>query len=167
MNWNILKLLGYGGLIPFLSLGIAAQLIHDAQLQSALLRANALYGASIVSFLGAIHWGLALGLHAAADPQCNCAADAHRNAEAANNQPVPAWASNELIWGIVPSLMAWAATTLLPPRDACAALVLCMITVWCVDTRLYSRMAALSQFLALRTQLTLGAVVGLLLSAVA
>lgn len=164
MNWSTLKLLGYGGLIPFLALGIAAQTVADANWQALLLKANALYGASIVSFLGAIHWGLALGLHAAADPQCNCAADAHRTEPVA---AAPAWTSGELVWGIVPSLLAWAATTLLPPRDACAALVLCLVTVWCVDTRLYSRMAALNAFLTLRTRLTLGAVVGLMLSAVA
>jgi len=164
MNWSTLKALGYGGLIPFLALGAASQMIHDAQWQALLLKANAFYGASIVSFLGAIHWGLALGLHAANDPQCNCAADAERRN---SDVQAPEWTSRELVWGIVPSLMAWAATTLLPPRDACAALVLCLITVWCVDTRLYSRMAALAQFLSLRTQLTLGAIVGLLMSSVA
>lgn len=164
MNWSTLNLLGYAGLIPFLGLGAAAHFIHDAQLQTLLLKANALYGASIVSFLGAIHWGLALGMHAAADPQCNCAADEHRRDGDVN---LPNWDSRELVWGIIPSLMAWAATTLLPPRDACAALVLCLITVWCVDTRLYSRLASLARFLSLRTQLTLGAVGGLLLSTVA
>jgi len=163
MNWSTLKALGYGGLIPFIGLGIAAHAIADPNWQALLLKANALYGASIVSFLGAIHWGMALGLHVAADPQCNCAADAHRS----DSATTPAWNSTELVWGVMPSLMAWAATTLLSPRDACSVLILCLITVWCVDTRFYGRMASLNRFIALRTHLTIGAVAGLLLSAVA
>jgi hypothetical protein len=60
MNWSTLKSLGYGGLIPFIGLGLSVHFTHDPNLQGLLLKANALYGASIVSFLGAIHWGIAL-----------------------------------------------------------------------------------------------------------
>ena len=59
--------LGYGGLIPFLSLTTASLLDrHHAAVWS-----DALYGyaAIILSFVGALHWGLAMGLPGLTDSQ--------------------------------------------------------------------------------------------------
>ena len=52
--------LGYGGLIPFLALTPASLLDH----QHGAVWSDALYayGAIILSFIGALHWGLAMGL---------------------------------------------------------------------------------------------------------
>ena len=53
--------LGLGGLIPFLA-GAAAILFFPAEVPvPRLLSAFIDYGAVILSFLGAVHWGLALG----------------------------------------------------------------------------------------------------------
>src|SRR5574343_334504 len=52
--------LGYGGLLPFLLLGPASLLDHH----HSVLWSDALYGygAIILSFVGALHWGLAMSL---------------------------------------------------------------------------------------------------------
>ncbi len=52
-------LLGLGGLIPFIACGVIAVTGgHDASLRGTM--ALLAYGAVILSFLGAVHWGLAL-----------------------------------------------------------------------------------------------------------
>ena len=75
--------LGYAGLLPFVGLaGTSLWLgsLENGRFAEALLA----YGASILSFMGAIHWGLAL-----------------RN----GTEPD----SKLLLWGVVPSLLAWVA----------------------------------------------------------
>lgn len=56
---NTARLLGYAGLIPFYALAVAAFLLSDAMAESALLLLLA-YAAVIASFMGAVHWGLAM-----------------------------------------------------------------------------------------------------------
>ena len=53
-------LLGLGGLIPFLACGFGAVWIENPVQSAELLAALIAYGAVILSFLGAVHWGLAL-----------------------------------------------------------------------------------------------------------
>ena len=71
--------LGLGGLLPFLA-GLVAVSLGQAWAAGAL----AAYGAVILSFLGAVHWGLAL----AAPDQASRA---------------------RLVGGVLPSLVAWLA----------------------------------------------------------
>jgi hypothetical protein len=80
--------LGLGGLLPFVA-GLGAVALGWTWAGFAL----AAYGAAILSFLGAVHWGLAL-----ADPSGPGAAE-------------------RLAWGVVPSLWAWLAL-LLPVSSA-------------------------------------------------
>ena len=80
--------LGYGGLIPFVSLAVAVWLLGGAD-RSRVLFALVAYGATILSFLGAIHWGLAM--RDAFGPSVGL-----------------------LLWGVVPSLLAWLAMLLAP-----------------------------------------------------
>ena len=51
--------LGYGGLIPFVALALAVWLLDPAD-RARSLSALLGYGATILSFLGAIHWGLVM-----------------------------------------------------------------------------------------------------------
>jgi len=53
-------LLGLGGLIPFLACGAGAVALQGDWATRSLLALLG-YGACILSFLGAVHWGLALG----------------------------------------------------------------------------------------------------------
>ena len=52
-------LLGLGGLVPFLGCGFFAVSAADPA-ATGWLQALILYGAVILSFLGGVHWGLAL-----------------------------------------------------------------------------------------------------------
>ena len=80
------RLLGYAGLIPFVALA-ALFFLADPEWRYSILWALCAYAAVIVSFLGAIHWGLAM------------------HAESSSHWPY--------IWGVTPCLLAWAC--LLPP----------------------------------------------------
>lgn len=104
--------LGYGGLIPFAGLALVMWFwpAHQTGAASALLG----YSATIVSFLGAIHWGLTMR-----DP---------------NGQ-----SNTLLLWGVVPSLLAWVAL-LLP---ASSGLLLMAVLLWAsfaVDRVVYARL---------------------------
>jgi hypothetical protein len=59
-NQNIARLLGYSGLIPFISFSIASWFTLPFDIDAiAILIA---YAAIILSFMGAIHWGIAMSL---------------------------------------------------------------------------------------------------------
>ena len=131
--------LGYAGLLPFVALAVAAWLAPPAYRVPA---AHALlaYGATIASFLGAIHWGLAMR-------------------EPLTPQPGP------FVWGVFPSLVAWAAL-LLPISQGLATLALLLGLCLAVDRRSYLAYG-LGEWLTMRVQLTLVAVVCLLAGSVA
>lgn len=117
------RLLGYAGLIPFVG-GALALWFADPALQAAAVAALAGYGAVIVSFLGGIHWGLGFAR-----------GDAARFA-----------------WGVVPSLVAWAAL-LLPPAAGQAVLAAMLVVCYAVDRTVYPR-HGLAPWLPLRGQLS-------------
>lgn len=75
--------LGYAGLLPFVGLAGASLWLGPSE-NGKLTHALLAYGASILSFMGAIHWGLTM-----------------RNSAAPDSKP---W-----LWGVVPSLLAWVA----------------------------------------------------------
>ena len=75
--------LGYGGLLPFVGLA-GASLWTGPTARPFFAFALVAYGSSILSFLGAIHWGLAM-----------------RNPNASQ--------TGFLLWGVLPSLAAWLA----------------------------------------------------------
>jgi hypothetical protein len=118
--------LGYGGLIPFLVLATAIWLA-DANVSAQLSLALVGYGASIASFLGAIHWGLAMR-------------DTHQQHPEA------------YVWGVIPGLVAWLA--LLPdPAFGLCILVVLLWVCYAVDSRAYTRYK-LQPWLPMRLRLT-------------
>jgi len=80
--------LGASGAVPFVALGVAA-LVLDGTLHQQALAALTAYGAVILSFMGAVHWGLAIASHASA----------------AERTPEP----YRLAASVVPALVGWAA----------------------------------------------------------
>lgn len=134
------RALGYGGLIPFLALSAAlwwGPKEYHAFVRLALLA----YGATIASFLGAIHWGLAM-------------LDAR-----------PGRSMLPYVWGVLPSLVAWAA--LLAPLNAgllvmAALLWACLAVDW-IAYRNYG----LAHWLTMRFVLTLLASASCVLGALA
>jgi hypothetical protein len=121
--------LGYGGLIPFLALTPASLLdLRHAALWSSALYA---YGATILSFIGALHWGLAMSLP-----------------ELTGDQRAARYA-----WSIVPALIAWPAMLLSPPIAA-PLLVAGFIAHYLQDRRLARQARLPGWYLPLRMRLS-------------
>jgi hypothetical protein len=134
------NLLGYAGLIPFVVLA-AAFWWPDRVAHSFISHALSNYAAVIISFLGAIHWGLAMR----------------------DTQPSTTGAS-VWIWGITPSLLAWMATLLTSPFD----LLFMAILLWIcyrVDQKRYPH-HQLESWLPMRFRLTLVASIACLTGSV-
>lgn len=123
--------LGYGGLMPFIA-GALAVVTHQGDWA---LRALLAYGACILSFLGAVHWGWVL---------------ASGTAEASRLPVV-----RTLVLGVMPSLVGWAA--LLLPTETGFGLLICGFAGWyLVESRVVGATALGTAYFALRQRLTLG-----------
>ena len=132
--------LGYGGLVPFVAavLGIA---LLDGEQRALAVRALLAYGAVILSFLGAVHWGLVLA------------------------RP-PADAARRLLAGVLPALAGWVAL-LLPARFGLALLVVAFGAFWLYEHRVLGEKRLPASYLGLRRSLTLGACAMLTLGLIA
>jgi hypothetical protein len=125
------RALGFAGLLPFA--GGATGLFFCAPGGCGVVGFAVLaYGAVIVSFLGGIHWGLVMR-------------------SVPGDAPAQAL-SLQLVWGVVPSLLAWLAL-LLPPRWGLLLTAVSLLVCFAVDDRVY-RQAGLTYWLGLRAQLT-------------
>ena len=136
-NWA--RALGYAGLIPFAALSALVLFAPGAAPGADRLLAG--YGAVILAFLGALHWGWIL-------------------AGGRSALSVPA----SLSWGVVPALVGWLSLAL----ASSAALGLQAATVaaaWAVDRKAWGGEPGTAWLLRLRTRLS--AVVTLLLAAAA
>jgi hypothetical protein len=117
--------LGLAGLAPFVMLAAVQWLSVPGW---RMLAGSALlsYGALIVSFLGGIHWGLAM-----------------------RGRPL---APARLIWGVLPSLLGWLAVLLDSPWGQ-AVLAMSLLACFVVDRSVY-RDLGLQAWLPLRATLT-------------
>lgn len=121
--------LGYGGLLPFIILAPASLLdAHHGPFWSAALFA---YGAIILSFIGALHWGFAMALNELTAPQ----------------------KTTRFIWSTVPALVAWP-TLLLSPALAGPLLISVFIIHYWQDWRLNAQANLPAWYLPLRFHLT-------------
>jgi hypothetical protein len=136
--------LGWAGLLPFAALAGLSWLV-EGELRHFVSLALVAYGATIAAFLGGIHWGVAMRL--LADPSRAAAARWH------------------LLWGVCPQLLAWGCL-LLQPFAGLPALAALIVACWLVDRRTWPALG-LTPWLALRTPLSCGAAVCLLLAAAA
>ena len=131
--------LGFGGLIPFVGLAVALWLAPPGGWPLAGMALLG-YGATISSFLGAIHWGVSM--------------------RDGPEQCVPS-----LLWGVVPSLLGWVGLLLGPAPG----LLLIAALLWAcivVDRVLYPRYQ-LQAWLRMRGRLTLVASISCLAGAAA
>lgn len=133
---NAVGMLGYGGLVPFIGLAILANIepSHGILYRGALL----LYGAVILSFVGAIHWGVAMMVRDLNDQDRR----------------------TSYVWSVVPALMAWA-TYILSPVTAALVLVLGFLLQYWRDATLARKLAWPVWYLPLRIRLTLVAILSL------
>ncbi|MCR2745031.1 DUF3429 domain-containing protein [Limnobacter parvus] len=146
--------LGYGGLIPFLGLAVLTGVYSGTDTAAELARYNMVYALCIVSFLGAVHWGLAISL--------------------SSSPPKPGFLggvdqaefeTRSFIWGVTPSLLAWLAGAFSPAQHTLWILGGVLAFVWLVDQHLLKPMKAFDSYLKLRNHLTAGAILGLLITA--
>ncbi len=119
--------LGFGGLVPFVGLAAAHWVAWPGDWPLARMALLG-YGATISSFLGAIHWGLVMRERPA--------------------QPAPS-----LLWGVVPSLLGWVAL-LLGPVPGLLLIAALLWACYAVDQVLYPRYQ-LQAWLPMRLRLTL------------
>jgi hypothetical protein len=123
-----LAALGYAGLLPFVACVLGIVLLDGAARDLA-VRALVGYGAVILSFLGAVHWGLMLREPGAATPA-------------------------RLAIGVLPSLVGWVAL-LLADRHALALLVVAIGAFWLYEHRVVGAGFLPRAYLDLRRQLSL------------
>ena len=130
---NMPRFLGWAGLIPF---GFAALGTHsgiDALVLYSLLGGTA-YGAVILSFLGAVHWGLAM-----------------------QDDRSPYW----YVWSITPALFGAAAQLTPDFSIRIVLLILLFILVWLVDYLASKKGLIPAWYQRLRSLLTVGAIISL------
>ena len=136
--------LGYGGLLPFIVLAVLMAV--DGPRAPRWSDALVGYGAVILSFVGALHWGFAMTVPALA-------------AAAA-----PDWRRRAFVWSVVPALMAWPATFLV--GGLASVLLLVGFAAHLVqDIRLAGPAGLLAWYLPLRWRLTVVACACLLVDA--
>jgi hypothetical protein len=145
------RVLGYAGLIPFVSLAVAAlspttlralPFLPDAQAAKV---AICTYAAIIVSFMAALHWAYAL-----IAPWTQ-----------------PALTPRVLAWSVIPPLAAWFALLGFSFPEMAYVLIACLIAVLYVDHCLRREPWFPAWFWPLRVQLTAVAVASLLVATIA
>ncbi|WP_439865336.1 DUF3429 domain-containing protein [Pseudomonas antarctica] len=134
-------LLGYGGLLPFIFLALLIPFSLDYRqfFEAALVN----YGAVILSFVGALHWGFAMTVQGMSARQ----------------------GSDVFIWSVIPALIGWIAT-LLPMPLGCVLLVFGFVAHLRQDRQLSRVMSLPAWYMPMRLRLTLVASVCLLLAAI-
>ena len=142
---RVVAWLGYGGLLPFVVLAAAAVVAHfGGQSPPAWNAALLAYGAAILSFVGALHWGFAMTL----------------------GGMNPAQRTASFVWSVVPALVAWVAL-LTPPMAATALLVAGFCVHYWRDRRLAAHADLPGWYLPTRLRLTVVACLCLCVGALA
>ena len=144
----LIKALGFGGALPFwiFSPPVASHLPLHLLGDGVAEKAGALqvsYGATIISFLGGVHWGLAM----------------------TSLTPLKL-TGQRYIWSVIPCLAVW--PTLVLPQEHAAALQAALLGfVYIVDRGWLKRGGLPPWYMALRLPLTVLAAAGLSMTAVA
>ena len=121
--------LGYGGLIPFISIALVGWL--EPNHRGWYLEMLLAYGAVILSFVGALHWGFAM----------------------VHPDTVGRRMNGMYAWSVMPSLLGWAAL-LLHPTAGATLLIASFLTQYRQDLRLTRVLTLPTWYSPLRLQLT-------------
>jgi hypothetical protein len=124
---------GLAGLLPFAAHALFSWLSPPSELIG-VLRSQAHYAAAILTFLGALHWGVTIASPSIVDGR----------------------AVTRLLWSVLPALYAWI-VTLYPAEVSLPLLFGGLLVALGVDWLLYRGTPVPRWFLALRTVLTVGA----------
>lgn len=117
--------LGYLALLPFVAGAVLAWLVR-ASVQPHVTAALSGYAATVIAFLGGVHWGFGF---AAARP-----------------------AARLFGWGVTPALVAWVAVVM-PPSAGLVLHGLAIVACYVVDRKVYPRHGA-ARWLVLRFRLS-------------
>jgi len=132
--------LSTGGLVPFVVIASATWALPEAYTHTLLFWLTS-YAAVILSFVGAVHWGIAM-LHPDMSEQ---------------DQSV------FMTWSVVPALVGWV-SLLLPEKTGLLLLITTFVIQYAADRQLALRFRVPSWYLRLRIGLTSVAVLCLLLA---
>jgi glutaredoxin len=133
---RLVRWLGYGGLVPFVLGLLAVGLVADPALRARAGDLTLAYGAIVLAFLGAVHWGRLL--------------------ERGTLAEAPMLA----VWGVMPSVVGWLSLAL-PFAWAAPIQALLFLEVYIMDRQLLRTEPGARPYLALRGRLT-GAVASLM-----
>lgn len=141
---KIIQILGYLGLIPFLACA-GLTLYLDPSLQNLGHQGLIAYGACILTFLGGIHWGALY--------------------RQINESDADFWGTSlGWIWGVIPSLISFAAL-LTQGWKSYVLLIVGLSICWLIDQFKYPDLLrsqdSLNKILQMRTILTIGATLSL------
>ena len=136
------SLLGYGGLIPFAALAAGSLVLRDPALRAQSLFLLQIYALSIISFVGALSWGMALTAPGLA----------------------PAFRARLMSWSVIPSLIGCASFAC-PPVWGCLILAATAALALAFDLHAAPRLALPAPWRTLRWHLSLGAMAALLTGA--
>lgn len=147
--------LGLAGLLPFVATALGAGLGIGGDAAFAALAA---YGATILSFLGAVHWGFAL--------RGPIPGDATGDVAPGPAAPEASAAAARLGFGVLPALLAWVAL-LLPLPDSLLVLAGGILLTAAIESLAAARGLVPLPYLRLRWALSLGAALCLVAGAIA
>lgn len=136
---------GLAGLLPFVG-GVVGLWIGPTTFAPWLWKALIAYGAIILTFVGAIHWGIALGLPHGGD-----------------TDPSNATIAFGYGWSVLPALLGWLAI-LVPAGLALVLLVAGFAAQLFIDARIAAAHRLPAWYLALRLLLTAAVITCLLLA---
>eukprot|EP00873_Tetraselmis_striata_P007419 jgi/Tetstr1/427683/TSEL_017808.t1 len=144
----LVKAVGLAGVIPFVILSppVAAVVPFmpiDVLQHAAILQTS--YGISIATFLGGVHWGMAM---------------AEYGGRALSSKA----AGERYLWSVTPSLVAFPAV-MLPPAQASIVITGTLAAAYVVDGRFTANGLLPKWYMALRLPLTVGAISGMMATA--
>ena len=134
---HFIQRLGYAGLIPFAVFALLMWLVTP-EVHPLVAIVMAGYAATVVAFLGGIHWGIGLR----------------------HDSPQRRF---HMVWGVIASLLAWIAVVM-PAYAGLPLLGLLLVACYLVDRKTWPP-AGLGEWLTLRFRLTIIATLSCLLAA--
>ena len=126
-------LLGWGGVLPFVGAALA-KIFGGPVIDLYALSWGSAYAGVIITFIGAVHWGAAMGGIAVQHPE-------HKKQ------------IGHLIWSVLPALAVWPVMTL-PPLARLPFLIVGLLIVWAADMLVTKRGHLPRWYMKLRHGLT-------------
>ncbi|MBR0559716.1 DUF3429 domain-containing protein [Neokomagataea anthophila] len=146
----LIFLLSFVGLVPFAFLGGSIFIGHLFAPQPHLMMALLAYGACVLSFLGAVHWGLAM-----------------ERPDIISNRTTSDLDRWRLIFGVCPAVLAWLSLYIgmvINLRSGLTTEILGFVAAYSVEKIGWKRGAVPQGYIRLRPALTIGAVASLIIA---